>query len=125
MRGSVLAALPCVALRYLGAVPLSRVDGVHAKDVHSVNFLEATVLGLDHEEVDDEDEGCTAPSEYKAVPVVNSISNEPRANLSESVDILNYKRKVLGLECEGPYKNEIMKFQNQLLAVARAMHGAL
>jgi hypothetical protein len=62
-------------------IPLSRVNGVDAEHVHGVDLLQGAVLALDHEEVDDEDEGQTAAGEDQAVPVVDLIGDEAGAIL--------------------------------------------
>lgn len=89
------------------------------QDVHGVDLLQAAVLGLDHKEEDNEDESRTASSKYETVPVVNGIGDEASAVVEISVLCIGKSRLMQ------TYKNEIIKFQNQLDAVARAMAGAL
>lgn len=60
----------------LASVPICAGDRVDVQDVHRVNLLEASVLGLDHEEEDDHDERHTATSEDQTVEVVDSSGNE-------------------------------------------------
>lgn len=64
------------ALGQLAAVPVRGLDGVDAEEVHGVDLLEAAVLGLDHEEVDDDDEGTAAAGEDEAVEVVDRVGDE-------------------------------------------------
>lgn len=64
-------------MRDLAAVPAGRRDWVHTKEVHGVNLLKRTVLGLDDEEEDNEHEGNTASGEDQTVKVVNRTSDEP------------------------------------------------
>jgi hypothetical protein len=61
------------------ANPLGRSDGVDVLDVHGVDLLESSVLGLDDEEEDDGDEGSTTSGVDETVEVVNGISDESGA----------------------------------------------
>jgi hypothetical protein len=61
------------------ANPLGRSDRVDVLDVHGVDLLESSVLGLDDEEEDDGDEGSTTSGVDETVEVVNGISNESSA----------------------------------------------
>jgi len=60
-------------------IPLGGMDGVDAEHVHGVDLLQGAVLGLDHEEVDDEDEGQAAAGEDQAVPIVDLVCDEASA----------------------------------------------
>lgn len=61
------------------ANPLGGGNGVDLLDVHGVNLLESTVLGLDDEEEDNGDQGGTASGVDETVVVVNGISDESGA----------------------------------------------
>lgn len=61
------------------ANPLGRSDGVDVLDVHGVDLLEGSVLGLDNEEEDNGDEGSTTSGIDETVEVVNGISDESSA----------------------------------------------
>lgn len=60
----------------LASIPLGTGDRVDVQDVHRVDLLETSVLGLDHEEEDDHYECHTAASEDQTVEVVDSASDE-------------------------------------------------
>lgn len=61
------------------ANPLGRSDGVDVLDVHGVDLLESSVLGLDDEEEDNCDESSTTSGVDETVEVVNGISDESSA----------------------------------------------
>jgi hypothetical protein len=61
------------------ANPLGGSNRVDLLDVHSVDLLESTVLGLDNEEEDNGDQGSTASGVDETVVVVNGISDETGA----------------------------------------------
>lgn len=65
----------------LGGGPLAGRDGVDVLHVHGVNLLESSVLRLDNEEEDNQDEGSTATSEDETVEVVDVVGNESGAKL--------------------------------------------
>lgn len=73
------------ALGYLAAVPLARGDGIDMEDVHGIDFLEASVLRLDEEEVYDEEQCRTAAGENKSVEVIDGISDEPGTDLQSAI----------------------------------------
>lgn len=62
--------------------PSARRDGVDMLNVHGVNLLESSVLGLDDEEEDNQDKGSTAASEDEAVQVVDIVGNESGAEIA-------------------------------------------
>jgi hypothetical protein len=60
--------------------------GVDVQDVHRVNLLERAALGLNHEEVDDEEESETAGSEDQAVEVVDLARDQGREERDQEVE---------------------------------------
>lgn len=60
----------------LAAIPVAAGNGVDMEQIHGVNLLKRTVLGLNDEEVDDEDEGKATAAEDKTVEVPNVTDNE-------------------------------------------------
>lgn len=76
--------------------PAARRDGVDVLDVHGVNLLESSVLGLDDEEEDNQDEGGTATSEYEAVEVVDVVGNESGAKIATVGWSLDGQKKTNG-----------------------------
>lgn len=63
-------------MRHLQAIPLARVNGADVANVHGINLLKSTVLGLNNEEEYNENEDTTAPGKHKAVKVINLVGNE-------------------------------------------------
>ncbi len=60
----------------IGRSPLCAFSWADTENVHCVNLLEWAVLGLDDEEVNDEEECQAASTEDHTVPVVNLVGNE-------------------------------------------------
>lgn len=69
-----------------GWVPLAARDGVDVQDVHGVNLLERAALGLNHEEVDDEEEDDEGDGKDKTVEVVDAVSDEGGAEGDDEVE---------------------------------------
>lgn len=69
----------------LAAVPLAAGDGVDAEDVHGVDLLEGTVLGLDDEEEDEGSKEQARATEDHAVPVVDVVDDEGGEERDEEV----------------------------------------
>jgi hypothetical protein len=67
-------------------IPLGAGDGVDVQHVHGVDLLERAVLGLDHEEVDGEEEQRAAHTEHETVEVVNPVGNQSRAERNDEVE---------------------------------------
>lgn len=88
---SHFADLANFILVLLGGGPLARRDGVDVLHVHGVNLLKSSVLGLDDEEEDNQDEGSTATSEDEAVEVVDVVGDESSAKFA-TVSWSLYKR---------------------------------
>lgn len=76
---SHIADISNFILVLLGGGPLAGRDRVDVLHVHGVNFLKGSVLGLDDEEEDNQDEGSTATSEDETVEVVDVVGNESGA----------------------------------------------
>lgn len=76
--GSIAAVLPAgiSTIRHLATIPLGTRDGVHSEHVHGINFLQRAVLGLDHEEEDNDCQCQAASGEDQAVKVVDCIRDE-------------------------------------------------
>jgi hypothetical protein len=79
---SHFADISNLVLVLLGGGPSARRDGVDVLDVHGVNLLESSVLGLYDEEEDNQDKGSTAASEDETVEVVNVVGNEAGAKIT-------------------------------------------
>jgi hypothetical protein len=69
-----------------GRIPLGAGDRVDVKDVHGVNLLERTALGLNHEEVDDDEEEDKGDGEDETVEVVDFVGDEGRAEGDDEVE---------------------------------------
>ena len=67
-------------------VPLGGSDRVDVDHVHGVNLFERTALGLNHEEVDDDEEQNQGDSEDKTVQVVDLIGDEGGAEGDDEVE---------------------------------------
>jgi hypothetical protein len=67
-------------------VELGAGDGVDVQHVHGVNLLERASFGLDHEEVDDEEEHEAAGAEDQTVEVVDFLSDQGREERNEEVE---------------------------------------
>lgn len=69
----------------LGAIPLGRGDGVDVEDVHGVDLLERTVLGLDDEEVDNNGKTETATTEDETEEPVDRVDDDGREERNQEV----------------------------------------
>lgn len=79
---SHIADISNFILMLLGGSPSARRDGVDVLNVHGVNLLEGSVLGLDDEEEDNQDESSTAASKDETVEVVDVVGNESGAKIA-------------------------------------------
>jgi hypothetical protein len=61
-------------------------DGVDVKHIHRVNFLKRAALGLDHEEVDDEEKSEAAGTEHQTVEVVDVVCDHRREERDQEVE---------------------------------------
>jgi hypothetical protein len=69
-----------------GSIPLGAGDRVDVEDVHGVDLLERAALGLNHEEVDDNEEEDEGDGEDETVEVVDFVGDERRAEGDDEVE---------------------------------------
>lgn len=67
-------------------IPFSTGDRVDMNHVHGIDLLERTVLGLDHEEVNDEEENEAGHSKDKSVEIVDIVGDQRREERDEEVE---------------------------------------
>jgi hypothetical protein len=67
-------------------IPLGAGDGVDVQHVHGVDLLERAALGLNHEEVDDEEEQDKRDGEDETIEVVNFVGDEGGAEGDDEVE---------------------------------------
>lgn len=67
-------------------IPIGTSNRVDMNHVHGIDLLERTALGLDHEEVDDEEEDEAGDTEDETVEVVDVVGDQSGEERDEEVE---------------------------------------